>query len=113
MKPTDENPCGVETFALDDFAASPEMDALVGAMDAFIKATSRSHSPLPQDEWLKAVQHLAAAVPFADNCPACQSCTYPCGADVEEQWLDARYRCGCGEQWTCGWSPTAPLFGPH
>jgi hypothetical protein len=117
---TTTNPAGVEAFNLRRLAPLPEYQACMIAMNELIHAMERAVVDITQVEWLEAVGHMAAAVPFCDNCSRCEDrgldaaerivAPYAVEFDDEQQnWIVAGYRCTrCGASWECGWSTEAP-----
>lgn len=110
---TSVNPAGVRPFDLTPLAYLPEYQAAAKAVNALVHAMNGAGIELGQAGWLTAIRDLTAAIPFADCCESCGTMTYPHGATIEPDtagggWLTGRYRCTCGQSWTCGYSTAAP-----
>lgn len=113
----DPNPARLEEFFHSSAGLLPEYAAAAKALDDLLKAMRANNmAPFGQDEWLKVVRDMTAAIPFSDCCD-CDSEVYTCGVvptivKIEEGWVKAVYACPeCGRKWTCGWSLTAPNIG--
>jgi len=110
----DQNPARLGEFNHSSIGFLPEYAAAAKALDDLIKAMQEKELfPLGQDEWLKVVRDMTAAIPFSDCCD-CNSEIYisgvvPTGAKIERGWVTGVYICPeCRKRWTCGWSLTVP-----
>jgi hypothetical protein len=108
---TEDNPTGIESFDHSHIAELPEYAAASRALHKLVQALNRAGTEVGQREWLRIVRQMASALAYTDICLACSNVfdpsedelAGPIGAEVDDGWLDGRFRCPrCGHSWTCG-----------
>lgn len=114
MTVTEENPSGVTSeHTTAPYHAMPEWHELARAMDEFLNAAHRGEIAGNQDRVANAVESLARLLPYSDMC-VIDGCAErgdiypPYAVTVIGGWLDGKYRCRFGHEWTCGYALTQP-----
>ena len=64
---------GVVSFDHREISSLPEYVVASKALDALAHALQRGELELGPQRWLDVVREMAAALPYADQCPGCTS----------------------------------------